>query len=302
MALVGRDGSIDWLGCRASTARRVFCGAAGRAAARADGLIGPVDEKAKVTRRYRGDTLILETDFETRTGRRANRRLRYPPRRRLGCRAPGPGRPVGPSQCAPKSSCDSNMARSCRGRRARTTAVCSSPPVPTGCCSTRASPCAARIGDGRRIRSERRRAGRLHAELDARRFAPRRPTLDAAEALAQVEASGRAGRAAFKPAGEWSAAVLRSLLTLKSLTHWETGGIVAAGTTSLPEKARRAAQLGLSVLLAARWRHSRFYALIGAGFSSRRNAGGLAAARAAGSPDDLQIMYGLAVRAAAEPK
>ena len=29
---------------------------------------------------------------------------------------------------------------------------------------------------------------------------------------------------------------MRSLLTLKSLSHRETGGIVAAGTTSLPEK------------------------------------------------------------------
>ena len=29
---------------------------------------------------------------------------------------------------------------------------------------------------------------------------------------------------------------MRSLLTLKALAHWETGGIVAAGTTSLPEK------------------------------------------------------------------
>jgi len=29
---------------------------------------------------------------------------------------------------------------------------------------------------------------------------------------------------------------VRSLLTLKALAHWEAGGIVAAGTTSLPEK------------------------------------------------------------------
>jgi len=51
---------------------------------------------------------------------------------------------------------------------------------------------------------------------------------------------------------ESSEAVLRSLITLKALTHLETGGIVAVATTSLPEQARGSAQLGLSVQLAAR--------------------------------------------------
>jgi GH15 family glucan-1,4-alpha-glucosidase len=36
--------------------------------------------------------------------------------------------------------------------------------------------------------------------------------------------------------GEWSEPVLRSLITLKALTHAQTGGIVAAATTSLPER------------------------------------------------------------------
>ncbi|MGO2469728.1 MAG: glycoside hydrolase family 15 protein [Microbacterium gubbeenense] len=91
----------------------------------------------------------------------------------------------------------------------------------------------------------------------------------------------------------WAAAVRRSLLVLRALTHADTGGIVAAPTTSLPEDPGgernwdyrycwlRDSALTLESLLAhggadaaANWRDWLLRAI-------------------AGDPDDLQIMYGV---------
>ena len=78
------------------------------------------------------------------------------------------------------------------------------------------------------------------------------------------------------------------------LTYKPTGGIVAAATTSLPERARRRAQLGLPLLLDPR-RDADLYALLSSGYRGEARAWREWLLRAAaGHPSEMQIMYGIA--------
>ena len=96
-------------------------------------------------------------------------------------------------------------------------------------------------------------------------------------------------------AGRYSEAVLRSLITLKALTYRPTGGIVAAPTTSLPERLGGTRNWDYRYLLAAR-RHlhaARAHEL--RLLSTKRGAWRDWLRRAvAGDPAQVQIMYGLA--------
>jgi GH15 family glucan-1,4-alpha-glucosidase len=60
--------------------------------------------------------------------------------------------------------------------------------------------------------------------------------IDPYAALEQTERSWSAWSQPFEGAGEWSEAVIRSLLTLRALIFQPSGAIVAAPTTSLPEQ------------------------------------------------------------------
>jgi GH15 family glucan-1,4-alpha-glucosidase len=122
------------------------------------------------------------------------------------------------------------------------------------------------------------------------------PVPQVLEAVARVDqtvARWHVWAAVAEHEGAFAEAYVRSLLVLRVLTHSETGGIVAAATTSLPEQVGggrnwdyrfcwlRDASLTLTALLAA-------------GFTDEAQEWRQWLVRAvAGDPEDLQIMYGV---------
>ncbi|HEY7426550.1 MAG TPA: glycoside hydrolase family 15 protein [Gemmataceae bacterium] len=123
---------------------------------------------------------------------------------------------------------------------------------------------------------------------------PGHPGGDALKILRKTERSWRKWSKGCDCTGPWGKPMLRSLLTLKALTYAPTGGVVASVTTSLPE------QLGGVRNWDYRYcwlRDATFtlYALMAAGYKDEARAWRQWVLRAvAGKPDNLQIMYGLA--------
>ncbi|GHB29332.1 glucoamylase [Streptomyces viridiviolaceus] len=123
---------------------------------------------------------------------------------------------------------------------------------------------------------------------------PRPDQIDPYESLRHSLEDWRAWASHCRYDGPHRDAVVRSLITLKALTYKPTGGIVAAPTTSLPEEPGgvrnwdyRYCWLRDSTLTLG--------ALLSAGYLEEAEAWRDWLLRAvAGSPADLQIMYGLA--------
>jgi GH15 family glucan-1,4-alpha-glucosidase len=94
--------------------------------------------------------------------------------------------------------------------------------------------------------------------------------------------------------GEWSEIVQRSLITLKALTYAPTGGIVAAPTSSLPERIGGVRNWDYRFC----WLRDATFtllALLHAGYEAEAKEWRSWLLRAvAGEPSDLQIMYGAA--------
>src|SRR4051794_1960922 len=122
---------------------------------------------------------------------------------------------------------------------------------------------------------------------------PAPPPLDAERALADTEAFWREWSGRCRYQGPARDAVMRSLITLKACTYEPTGAIVAAPTTSLPEALGgvrnwdyrfcwlRDASLTLDALL------------IGGYVDEARGFRDWLLRAIAGSPENVQIMYGI---------
>jgi GH15 family glucan-1,4-alpha-glucosidase len=289
-ALVGADGSIDWLCLPRFDSPACFTALlddprAGR------WRIAPAGAGRCTRRRYRGDSLVLETEWETVDGT-----VRVvdamPPR---GEAADVVRVVEGVSGRVPMSMelvlrLDYGSAvpwvRHVDGELAAIAgpdALWFTAPVPVqghdGVSDTRFT-----VAAGERLPF-------VLTHTDSHRPRPR--PVDGIVALGETERfwAGWIARCAYR--GEWAEPVRRSLVTLKGLTYAPTGGIVAAATTSLPE------QIGGERNWDYRycWLRDATYtlqALLGTGYVEEARAWREWLLRAvAGDPARLKIMYGL---------
>jgi GH15 family glucan-1,4-alpha-glucosidase len=291
-ALVGRDGSLDWLCWPRFDSPACFAALLG-GPEHGRWLIAPASKVMKTSRAYRADTLILETRFETSDG------------------------VVLLTDFMPLRGTNSDVIRRVTGLQGR---VSMRTELIIRADYGRTVPWVSRIEGGglRAVAGPHMLVLQTNAPLRGEDLStvgefsitatetvdftltygpshlPVPPTIDPSEALTDTEAFWRewAGRCTVE--GPWREPALRSLITLKALTYRPTGGIVAAATTSLPERigGERNWDYRFCWLRDATFT---LLSLMGAGYyEEARDWRNWLVRAAAGSPAQMQIMYGLA--------
>jgi GH15 family glucan-1,4-alpha-glucosidase len=289
-ALIGRDGSMDWLCLPRFDSPACFAALLGT---RDHGrwLLAPAGAKQPIRRRYRPEKTVLETEWETETG------------------------VVVVIDCMPPRVDVPDVVRLVEGRRGE---VAMRMELTIRFDYGSLVPWVRRVPEGLsgiggpdavllRTPIETRGEG-LHTVADFtvaagdrvpftltwyRSHLPPPPPTDAAAEIAGSEQWWREWSSQCTYEGEWRDAVVRSLITLKALTHLPTGGLVAAATTSLPEALGGVRNWDYRYC----WiRDATFalYALMIGGFVNEAGAWRDWLLRAvAGHPADAQIMYGV---------
>ncbi len=291
-ALVSRDGSIDWLCWPRFDSDACFAALLGTEE-NGRWLIAPRDGAGQVSRRYRENTLILETRFATSDGA------------------------VKVVDFMPLDDVHSHVVRLVVGESGRV-AMRTELVLRFGYGAivpwvTRFDAKTLRAVAGpdmvvlrtpvRLVGQNMRTVGQFFVAAGeavpfvltyAPSHLPPPPPLDVQAALDVTEKFWIGWSSKCRPAGHCSEAVLRSLITLKALTYRRTGGIVAAPTTSLPE------QLGGVRNWDYRFCWLRdatltLLALMNAGYFDEAQAWRDWLVRAvAGSPNQIQVLYGIA--------
>jgi len=290
-ALVGRDGSIDWLCWPAFDSDACFAALLGT---HRNGrwLISPAEEVIKSTRRYWDNTLILETRFETANGIVALIDF-MPPRGKA-----------------------SDVVRLVRGVAGK---VKLEMQLVIRFDFGIDIPWVRRTEDGALLAIAGEDMAVLRTPVETRgenlttvagfevtegemipfvltygpSHLPLPEPIDPAQALRDTEDFWTEWCSRCTYAGEHRDLVMRSLITLKALTYAPTGGIVAAPTTSLPEKlgGQRNWDYRFCWLRAATFT---LLALMNSGYTEEALAWHNWLLRAAaGWPADMQIMYGI---------
>ncbi len=291
-ALVGRNGSIDWLGFPRFDSASCFAALLG-SEDNGHWTITAKSEHPSVKRRYRPGTLVLETEFTTSEGTAVlidcmDRRGEHQDVIRLVRGISG--RVSMQMELAIRYEYGTVVPWVSRMEDGRLRAVAGPDQM------VFASPVELR-GEDLKTRAEFvvEEGQTLPFALTwSRSFGPMPPPLDPAAAVDNVTRAWEKWSNKHTPEGPYCEAILRSIITLKALTHHRTGGIVAAATTSLPEQIGGVRNWDYRFC----WlRDSTFtlFALMEAGFTDEAKAWRDWLLRAvAGSPNQMQIMYGVA--------